>query len=192
MDGEDMGITINQTYAKIGIDTTQSGWQIKSTPSKLELHQEQASISLKTEKPRILIDQYECFASSGLKNDRDLILEAKNKAYQKVMSFIQKTAEDGKMLRAIEKSTNVIASLARRDQFSNNQFGIAAMPAVGPDFTFVRGTVNMDVTSTNNGLNPSVEGSYNAGQINMQYTPSDVNIYLLQKPAIEIDFMDER
>ncbi len=186
-----MDITINQTFAKIGMDTTKSSLEMRSSPAKLELHQNHARLSISTEKPKIMIDQYECFASSGLKNDMDLLLKAKQKAYQQVMSFIQKTAEDGKRLRAIEDGGNVIASIAKRDAFPTNEFGMVVMPATGPEITLVEGSIKIDLASTNNGLKPAIEGNYLPGWVNMKYNPNDVNIYMLQEPSIEIVYQKD-
>jgi len=46
--------------------------EIETQNARFKLHQNHAKVEIETELPKIEIDQYEAFASAGLKNHLDL------------------------------------------------------------------------------------------------------------------------
>lgn len=90
--------------------------------------------------PRIEIDQYECFATSGLKGSFDLAKEGAQLGYKQSMEYIAKTAQDGNRLAAIEKGGTPIQDIAKRDAWPVHEFGLGFMPKARPKIT-VKGSV---------------------------------------------------
>lgn len=188
-----MSIVISQTPAIIGIDrTTPSRLEINTQDAQLKLHQKHAKVNIETELPVVEIDQYEAFASSGLKNNRDLIKEAAQKGYQQAMEFIAKYAADGNRLAAIEKGGNPMADIVARDAFPEREFGVVAMPSAGPRFSVRGGTIKFDPEKNGEGIHNGVEGNYIPGDVNFRYTPAGVNIYLRQHNSINIKYQGTR
>lgn len=182
-----MGLEISQTYARIGVDRTPSRLEIQQERARLELHQKQAQINIHTELPKVQIDQYEAFASAGLKNYLDLTKEAAERGYQQVMEFIGTKASDGDMLAAVENKGNPIASIAERDAYPEHEFGLDYIPKVGPKIT-VTGSVQLDPEKNSAGVNNGVEGNYIPPNINFNYTPSQVSIYMKQYASINFRY----
>lgn len=175
-----MGLTIQQSFAKIGIETTRPKLEMNTTPSKLELKQHYTQVTIHTENPRIQIDQSEAFASAGLKSFQELTRDQNELAYNHVMEYIGKTAEDGDMLAAIEKGGNPLADIAERNAFPEKEFGFSVLPKVGPKISLIDGYVWID-PGPSLGAHNGVEGNYIPGNITYNYIPGDVKIYLRQR-----------
>lgn len=184
-----MALEIRQTYAKIGIDRTPGTLTMESSSARLELHQKQAKINIKTDLPKIEIDQYECFASSGLKNNGDMIKAAAQKGYQQVMSFIEKTASDGQRLAAIQNGGNAIVEIAKRDAFADVDAGYGYSPSPGPRIT-VRGGVKFDPEANGDGANNGVEGTFVPGRLSINFTAAQVKVNLQQYASLNIQYKD--
>lgn len=141
-----MSMTIGNSYARPANISAASNYTARSNAIKKAVNNEPLKLDIRTEMPKIYIDQYEAFASIGLKNNMDFLLEIKQNSYSNVMKFIGKTASDGQwMRRSLETGENVIAAIARRDMTTAHDFGLAAIPEKGPDFTFVRGSVKIEL-----------------------------------------------
>jgi hypothetical protein len=68
------------------------------------MHQEYVKVEIESELPRVQIDQYQCFAEAGLKNNGDLLREAAQMSIQQAMDYTAKAAADGDELAAIENT----------------------------------------------------------------------------------------
>jgi len=186
-----MGLTISQTSALIGIDRSPGKMDMHTELPKLELHQNQAKVDMHTELPKIQIDQYECFADEGLKNSLDLTKDCAQRAYAQVMSFIAKTADDGDMLSEIESGGNPAADIAKRDAFPEKEFGYDCIPKVSPQISLKEGTVEVDPEPNGQGPTNGVEGTYIPGNVQYNYTPAQVNVYMKQYNSISIRYEND-
>ncbi len=187
-----MGITINQTYAKIGIDRSPSSLEITTNNAKLELKQKQPKINMHTELPKIQIDQHEAFASTGLKNALDSTKEAAQLGYQSAIRYIGKVAEDGDTLAGIEDGGNPIVDISVRDANPEHEFGMVTMPTERPEISVVEGSVNIEPERTSEGATNGVQGEYTPGNIDFKYTPSIVKIYMAQYASVNIKYVDNK
>ncbi|NJD01020.1 MAG: hypothetical protein FIA99_00100 [Ruminiclostridium sp.] len=184
-----MSLSINTTDIKLGYERIPSRLSIETNSAKLELHQKHAKVNIETELPRILIDQYECFASAGLKNNYDFISEISQIARQDVLEFIGKTAEDGKLLAAIEKGSNPIAYIAKRDASPEKVFILGFIPKASPRFDVTGGSIKIDPERNSEGANNGVEGNYIPGDISIKFSPAKININVLQYPSVSINYI---
>jgi len=185
-----MGLEINQTYARIGIESTRASLDMKSKNAVLELDCKEPKINIRTELPKVEIDQYECFASAGRKKPLDLSDEIFQRAYQHVLDYIGKTAEDGDMLAAIEKSRRVIPEIAARNLYSQHEFGMVTMPSKGPNIS-VKGSLEIEPERTAEGANNGVDATYIPGELDMKYNPGMVRIYMEQYASVNIKYIPE-
>lgn len=182
-----MGLEIRQTYAQIGIDRTPSSLEIRSEKARLELYRRHAKVNIHTELPKVIIDQYECFATAGLKGNLDRTREISQRAYQHVIEYIGKTAEDGRELSAIENGGNPIASIVRRDAWPTHEFGLDFIPKARPKIEVI-GDVEIDPERNPEGTSIGVEGNYFPGSLDFNYTPAEIRCYMRQYGSIELDF----
>jgi hypothetical protein len=183
-----MALSISTTNIKLEYERTSSSLNMESNEARLELHQKHAKVNIETELPKVLIDQYECFASAGLKNNYDLISEIAQRAKQNAIDFIGKTAEDGRLLAAIEKGGNPIAQIAKRDAYPEHEFILDFIPKARPKIE-VTGDIKMDPERNSEGVNNGVEINYVPGSLNIDFTPAKINFNVLQYPSISIKYL---
>lgn len=180
-----MAIEIHQTFAAIGINRTEHNLEMKAKNAKLEIHQEQAKIKIHSELPRVEIDQYEAFASAGLKNNYDMLKDFAQTAQQQIMEYIGKTASDGDQLARVEAGGNPIADICGRDASPEHEFNIDCIPKVGPEIT-VKGELEIEAEARpDNG----VEITFTPPVLDASFTPSKVNFYLREKASISINYI---
>lgn len=182
-----MGLSIRTTNIQLGIERTPSSLQIETQNAGLELHQKHAEVNITTEKPRVLIDQYECFAEAGLKNNYDFSREAAQLGYQQLMKYIGETASDGNTLAAIERGGNAISSIAARKASPEKNFGLAFIPQSRPKID-VTGSLDLQWDRNGEGIYNGVEGNYIPGYANINFEPTKINIFVKQYPSINIKY----
>jgi len=186
-----MGLSIQTTDIQLGIHRTPGKWHIESQRATLHFRTKHAKVKLDTELPMVVIDQYECFATAGLKNNYDLTKSMAQKAYQQVMEYIGKTASDGSALAAIENGGNPIRDIAVRDAYSEHMFGIDSIPKARPKISF-SGGVDIEWEGASHGARIGIEGQYYPGFLNINYKPSEINIYVKQYPKVDIEYLDSK
>lgn len=183
-----MNIRITQTYAKIGIETTPGRLQLQTQPAMLELRRRPPAVNIHTELPKVEIDQYECFASSGLKNSLDLAIEGSQIGRQQALEYIGKVAADGDTFAAIEQGGTPIADIAVRDAYPEREFGIVAMPSARPKIS-VRGGIQFQPEYDPIGVRYGVKIEFVPGKFIADYLPSNVNIFMRQYNSVNINYV---
>ncbi|WHH61517.1 DUF6470 family protein [Petroclostridium sp. X23] len=174
-------LQITQTYARIGIETKNTQLNMKSTPPRLDIRQENAKVEIESELPKVQIDQYQCFAEAGLKNNMDLLKEASQLASQQVMQYISKTVADGHTLASIENGSNPIPNMAVRDAYPEKQFNIGFIPKSRPKIE-VTGDIKFNYQPG------AVQYDYQPGQVDIQASRPEINIYLEQEASIQFKY----
>lgn len=183
-----MALSINTIDIRLEYQRTPSNLGIETSNARLELHQKQARVNIETELPKVLIDQYECFATAGLKGNYDFTKEAAQRGYQSVMDYIGKKAQDGRMLAAIENGGNPIAFIARRDSFAEHEFVLDFIPKARPKID-VTGDIKIEPERNWEGVHNGVEGDYIPGSVSIDFTPAQININVVRYPSVEIRYM---
>ena len=190
-DGNDfMGIEISQTYAKIGIDTVFSDLNMEAKKPVLNIHQNHAKLEIQTELPKIEIDQYEAFASAGLKGPIDLTHEIAQRTYGQVIEQIGKIAEDGDFIAAIENGGSPLADIAQRDSVTEHEFDVDMIPKVGPKIT-AKASQKIRAGREGEGVHNGVEFSLTPGTVNYNYVPAQVNIFLRQYASVRFNYVED-
>ncbi|MCX7923036.1 MAG: DUF6470 family protein [Clostridia bacterium] len=182
-----MGLTISQTFAQIGIERTQSKFEISTQSAKLEVNYKQAKVNIDSELPRVIIDQREAFASAGLKNYLELTKEAARRGIQQALEYIGNTAADGDQLAAIENKGNPIPAIAEKNAYPVHEFNIDCIPKVGPKIE-VTGSLKIEPERNWEGANNGVHGDYTPPRLDVNYTPQKLNIFLKQYASISFDY----
>lgn len=187
-----MALNITQTYAKIGIETTPSMLELRTQRAQLQVKQKHAKLSIDTEPPRLEIDQYEAFASAGFKNNFDFIKSEIERVKQEHLANIEKIVDDGNTLAAIENGGNPIAEIAQRDSYTTHEFNIDFIPKARPEINLIEGNLNIEFENGDNeGINNGVEVNFIPAQVNLNYTPAQVKIFLSQYASIKFEYIKE-
>ncbi|NLK86979.1 MAG: hypothetical protein GX279_05755 [Clostridiaceae bacterium] len=185
-----MGLEINRIPARLNIETTHSNLSIQNRKAKLELSHKEAKVDVRTELPRVVIDQYECFATSGLMGPIDLTRQEGQRGIQQALTYASKVAGDGDSIAAIE-NPDPIPGIVERDAFPEHEFGLDYMPKARPKIT-VTGGVQINAERNAEGANNGVQGTYTPAAISFNYTPAQVRISMAQYPSISMRYTGSR
>lgn len=183
-----MGLVINQTNARIGIETYPCRLDITTKPAQLDLRTKRIELNLHTELPKIQIDQHDAFASAGLKSVFDRSREYTGETRQHILEYIAKTAQDGKSYAAVENPVNAIAQIAKRDTFVEHEFGIVMMPSVRPEITVVGVQEFRPDINTGEGMQNGITGTFTPASVRIGFTPAQVRIYMQQYASMNISY----
>lgn len=187
-----MGLSISQTFARIGIETTPGRMEIQTRAASLDIQHKDIQLNIHTELPKVIIDQHDAFSSAGLKGNMEIVADAAQRGYQQLLDYIGKTAEDGEALAAIENGGNPIADIAFRDSFTEHEFGIDYIPKVGPKID-VTGSISFNPDHVNGiGMRNGVVINVTPGSVNVNYTPSKLKIFMAQYPSIHISYTGKK
>ena len=189
-----MALEINSTSTRIGVERTDARFDMDSQFSKIELESKKINLNMRTELPKVQIDQYECFASVGLKGNADISRDAFSSGYQQVMAYISKVSADGDALGAIEnRGSTPIIDIATRDATSpQHEFDIESLPKASPRIT-VTGSVSMDPDPTTDiNMRNSITARYIPGYANVNFTPSKVSFRVEQKGSISVQYTPDK
>jgi len=187
-----LALEIRQTFAKIGIRTTPGRLEIKTRDARLEMRRIQPKLNISSEPARVEIDQYESFASMGLKGVLDFTAEAAYLGKRQVMDYISKKSSDGRRLAAIHRGGNPIADIARRNALQVRRFGLDFIPKARPRITVREGELKIEPETNENGMIKAVEAKYIPGDVEINYIRGKVEIYLRQKASISISYKGEK
>ncbi len=182
-----MGLTINSQPGLIGIKTTRGQLNIESRAAELNIHQEHGRVSLKTSRPAIEINQYEARAQIGYKSVSDITLELAHLGMQKAFEFIAQKTEEGNRLRAIEKGGNPVREIAIEKAWPQKQRQGGYTPITGPRFNATPGNVQITPPEVKNPSHIGYEAEFMSGELNINYNPGKVSIYMRQYPEVNID-----
>jgi len=172
--------------AKYHIETTPSRLSIETRKARLELSHKEAKLDVQTELPRVIIDQYECFATSGLMNVFDLTREAAQRGMQQALIFAGKVAGDGDRMAALE-NPSPLPDIVLRDAFPEKEFVLDYMPKARPKIS-VTGGVQISDQGNGQGITNGVQGTYIPGSVSYQYTPAQVRINMQQYASISMRY----
>lgn len=184
-----MGISISTTPTRIAVETTPGGLEYHTRAPKLELRQKQPQINIKTEPLLVMIDQYQCFAESGLKNNADFMSEQAQKGHQSIMAYTGKVARNGDAMAKIGHKANIMINIAKNEAVTKHEFGLGSMPKSRPKTHVTGGTVDIKAEFRNNpGEINGVTGNYSPGKINFNYTATKVDIRVESYGSVDIRY----
>ncbi|KJS85390.1 MAG: hypothetical protein JM58_08735 [Peptococcaceae bacterium BICA1-8] len=178
-----MSLQIRSTPGLIGINTMQGRLNVEFPKSKLEISQPKAEMRINSQLPRVIIDQYQCFAEAGLKNYSDLTKDNGQWAYKCFMERIARYNQEGDMLAQIEKGNSSIPLIAE-NTFPTYDFNINFIPKSRPKID-VTGHINIDWDIKKPIINYEVRNPV------FQYEHGKVEISMRQWPSIEMNYVDE-
>jgi hypothetical protein len=182
-----MGLTIQTTDIQLGVEHIPSQLNIRTQNARLEMHREQAELKIHTEQPKVHIDQYECFAEEGLKNNYDFAKEAAQKGYRQVLKYTGQAVQDGYAMAAVENGGNAISSIARRNMLQTDEYGMDFIPKSRPKVE-VSGGMNIRWDTNAEGALNGIDGDYIQGNVDIHYEPAKINTYVKQYPSIKISY----
>ncbi len=176
-----MGLTINQSLARIGIRTTDAYMSIDSRQPAVRLNSVFPKGRMESRLIQVEIDQTQCFNEMGLKTPGVLMRDVVQKSLKQCLGGIAAKVQEGNFLAKIEENPNGIPAVASRKYDKNYQLTVVSMPRSRPDIEFKGGyDIKWDMGSV------EVEPVLKVPEVSA--TKPDISIYLLQKPNIDISY----
>lgn len=183
-----MGLLIDTVPARIGINTTGSAQRLEQPGGEQKIKQVKAEMILDWELPRVVIDQYQCFAEAGLKGNQDMIRDYAELGENVVLEYTGRIACEGDQFARIEdgrSAREVLAQTARENTLTKQEFNIAAVPQSRPRIE-VTGHLNIGWRRGGAVID------YRPSRVVHNYQPGKVEIYLKQLNKIRIRYLDQR
>jgi hypothetical protein len=140
-----MGISINQVFGRVGINTTDAFLDIKSGMPVAKVSSRPPRVRINTHHVQVAIDQKQCFSELGLKTPDVLARETAGKSQSKGLKAIAAIARRGDILARVDKNPNAIPELAKNAMRGKKDYTIAALPRSRPKIHFYGGTDISDV-----------------------------------------------
>ena len=171
-------LNINQQYAQIGLNIKEPQIKLHSTLPRVEHQTTPAVLEIESPQPVLHIDQTQCFAESGLKNNAALREDLLSLAKSNILKDIAAIAGDGDQLARI-KGPSIAEVIAGRKK-PDLAFTMVAMPQSRPQISFETypPTVN---------YRPAVlDFNLNEGTVDSNLDWGKVDLYLQQKNSIKM------
>jgi hypothetical protein len=176
-------IRISRIDGLIGINTTHAKMSISQPKADFEMSTKLPKVQIHIEPIQIQIDQQQCFNESGLKDYSTLTRDNAMEAKQAALAGIARRVDEGNLMAAIENGNDAIAEIAYNNSFTTHIFNMETMPKSRPVIDFVGGTVDIRVDE---GF-VDIKSKPNKPIIDVEV--GDVEIYLRQKPELNIEFI---
>lgn len=154
--------------------------------SQLDIKIEQPQLEMQSTQPKVLIDQSQCFAESGLKSIGALISDTASFAYSKGLEAIGKIVDQGNQMADVHKGDPIPDQAAYNayDQFVR-EWNIVTMPRSRPDITVIEGKVNITVKRG------QVQNNTRLQLPKITYNPGKLDIYVKQHYSIKINVVND-
>lgn len=184
-----MGLQISQTPTVINYETIPASFKHQTQNAKLELSYRKLQLNQRTELPKVLIDQSQCFSESGIKSSSEFWSEAAQLGKQQAMEYIAKAVDEGNFMADIYGgSPNAIAQISANNFIEMREFGMVTMPRSRPKIE-VTGSLTLEPNVNGLGVLNGVDGTYTPGRVNFEFSPGKVNFYVKQYGKVNIEYV---
>jgi hypothetical protein len=179
-----MDLRITQTWPKIGIETQRGNLSITNNNKiGLTLSHSEPQIQISTTNAQLHIDQTECFADTGIKNNKDFASDRAQFAEQNLLDYIGKMSSNGDRLAKMEQGGKRNLQIIHEEQYDTVDYNFGLMPTHRPSIDVELGEFNMEV------IEGVVNNQYSQIPLEMDYTPSKVQFYMLQRGSVNIEYV---
>ena len=174
-------IQIDTNSAVIGVSKTPSKKEIVQKPAELSIEQPEADIKFQKQPGRLTIDQTKAWENLDLKSIRKRIEEFAVKGKEDLLEGIARRAQEGDELMRIENKGNPIADIAKRNSTRlKMEMDMGDTPAFeSVDISYQPSRLQVEVQVNK----PVIDVQTNS--VIHNYQPGRVSIYMKQYPEIQ-------
>ncbi|AGK55384.1 DUF6470 family protein [Bacillus sp. 1NLA3E] len=178
-------IQLHQTYAQIGLRTTQPVQEIHQQPADLSIEQIPAVMTIERQPALLEINQEQARYELNMKSFGRFNEDMAEAAKKNVLEAIAQIAQEGNQMAAIQNKTDAIAAIATDKALPGSaDFNIAFIPSYG--------SVQIHYTPAEVYINwqqggAKIESTQHKPIHN--YTPGKTEVYLRQMQQLQIDFV---
>ncbi|MDV7763894.1 DUF6470 family protein [Peribacillus sp. CSMR9] len=179
-------IRLQSTSMKIGLNIEQPVQQIEQKAADQSIEQPQAILEIRTAPGKLTIDQSQAREDMDLKSLSKRVEEFARQGYQDWLAGMARRAQRGTELRHIEKGGNALAEQARQNSKGpEKQFNLGWIPShFSVKLDYQPAQVEIEATAQK----PIIDARIN--RPNHTYTPGSADVEILQKNALDIDFIN--
>lgn len=179
-------IRLQSAPMKIGLNIEQPVQQIEQKAAVQSIQQPQAIMEVQTTPGKLTIDQSQAREDMDLKSLSRRVDEFAQQGYQDWLAGMARRAQQGRELRHIEKGGNALAEQARQNSKGHEkQFNLGWIPSpFSVNLDYQPAEVKIEATAQK----PVIDAQVN--RPNHTYTPGSVDVEILQKSALDIDFIN--
>ncbi|WP_457297055.1 DUF6470 family protein [Peribacillus simplex] len=179
-------IRLQSTSMKIGLNIEQPVQQIEQKAADQSIEQPQAILEIRTAPGKLTIDQSQAREDMDLKSLSKRVEEFVRQGYQDWLAGMARRAQQGTELRHIEKGGNALAEQARQNSKGpEKQFNLGWIPShFSVKLDYQPAQVEIEATAQK----PIIDARIN--RPNHTYTPGSADVEILQKNALDIDFIN--
>ncbi len=174
-------LKINQYFGRIGINHVPSQLEISCQRAAMEIQQELGQIELKRVPPAVKIDLKEAFGDLGMRKPDQAAQKATQDAWRTYYRGLARVVQEGDRLSRIERGGHPLIDILRENFNQQKELNVTAAPKARPKIEMVGGELYYHYHP--GGV--SIEVQPQPPEI--RYHPGKVDIYLLQKPRLEIE-----
>lgn len=179
-------IRLQTNPMKIGLNIDQPVQQIEQKAAVQSIQQPQAIMEIQTTQGKLTIDQSQAREDMDLKSLSRRVDEFAQQGYQDWLAGMARRAQQGTELRHIEKGGNALAEQARQNSKGpEKKFNLGWIPShFSVKLDYQPAEVKIEATAQK----PIIDAQVN--RVNHTYTQGSVNVEILQKNALDIDFIN--
>ncbi|SNS79041.1 hypothetical protein SAMN05444672_102309 [Bacillus sp. OK838] len=179
-------IRLQSTSMKIGLNIEQPVQQIEQKAADQSIEQPQAILEIRTAPGKLTIDQSQAREDMDLKSLSKRVEEFARQGYQDWLAGMARRAQQGTELRHIEKGGNALAEQARQNSKGpEKQFNLGWIPShFSVKLDYQPAQVEIEATAQK----PIIDARIN--RPNHTFTPGSADVEILQKNALDIDFIN--
>ncbi len=173
-------VRIHQQYAQIGMDIKEPAINLRSTLPQVVLETQPARLEMSSPRPKVHIDQSQCFADANMRTPEALKDYLISLARSATMNAIAAIAGKGDALADFKNTT--VASYSASNSVHTHEFEAKAIPQQPPNISFETYPVQVEYQPG------TIDLQLNRGMVDSQLDWGKVNIYMKQKNYVQFEY----
>jgi len=178
-----MELRIDQQYAKIGLDIKKPRIDLNIDKPRIEINTSPSKLEIHNPAPVLHIDQSQCFADAGLRNNELFRQYRSQLALSDFASGLDRVVSEGHILAAFEKGGSISQVSFDRCNPPPDNYTISEIPKQPPRTWFDTYPVSFRFTPA------KVDLKLHWGKVDNNFDWGRVNVYLTQKNYLHINWV---
>lgn len=181
-------ISIDQSFASIGLNITKAGLNINMPRGQLTIQKQDTQLQVDTQMPTFQMDR-KAFTEMNLKSHLEFAREFSAQGKQAAIQAIGQFKSDGNFLGELRNQGDRVSQLAANKsnaRLGRKDFNIGLMPRSTPELHWQQGYININWTK------PDLQIDYNGGNTaEVSLNPRhSVEVYLQERGHFSVTVME--
>lgn len=178
-----MELRIDQQWARLGLDIKKPQIKLETSAPAVQIQTSRRELEIEAPMPVLHIDQSQCFADAGLRNNEYFKEYCSQLSYSDYAQGLDRVVSEGHALANIENGVTIAQVAFNRCNPSPDPFTVTAIPKQPPRTWFDTFPVSYRFTPS------KVDVNLRRGQVENHFERGSVNVYLAQKNYLEINWI---